>query len=139
MGSIWQLRLSASTGKTGNLVLIFSRQGKDRAFCCNIGNSLETHGKYFDKNYVLIFIKNLALFYSALYSQIYFNLLPLVICTIFICVFTRLSMFAWLSTFSVSKVLEKFTVSADQIIQALTISLSASLYNKSVDISWWDP
>ena len=35
------------TGKTGNLVLTFSRQGKHREFCCNTGNFFETQGKYF--------------------------------------------------------------------------------------------
>ena len=35
------------TGKTGNLVLTFSRQGKHREFCCNTGKILETQGKYF--------------------------------------------------------------------------------------------
>ena len=35
------------TGKTGNLVLTFSRQGKHRKFCCNTGKIFETQGKYF--------------------------------------------------------------------------------------------
>ena len=35
------------TGKTGNLVLTFSRQGKHREFCFNTGKVLETQGKYF--------------------------------------------------------------------------------------------
>ena len=35
------------TGKTGNLVLTFSRQGKHREFCCNTGKFFETQGKYF--------------------------------------------------------------------------------------------
>ena len=35
------------TGKTGNLVLTFSRQGKHREFCCNTGKIFETQGKYF--------------------------------------------------------------------------------------------
>ena len=35
------------TGKTGNLGLTFSRQGKHREFCCNTGNVFETQGKYF--------------------------------------------------------------------------------------------
>ena len=34
-------------GKTGNLVLTFSRQGKHREFCFNTGKVLETRGKYF--------------------------------------------------------------------------------------------
>ena len=35
------------TGKTGNLVLTFSRQGKHREFFCNTGKVFETQGKYF--------------------------------------------------------------------------------------------
>ena len=35
------------TGKTGNLVLTFSRQGKHREFCYNTGKVFETQGKYF--------------------------------------------------------------------------------------------
>ena len=35
------------TGKTGNLDLTFSRQGKHREFCCNTGKVFETQGKYF--------------------------------------------------------------------------------------------
>ena len=35
------------TGKTGNLVLTFSRQGKHREFCFNTGKIFETQGKYF--------------------------------------------------------------------------------------------
>ena len=38
---------TGKTGKTGNLVLTFSRQGKYREFCCNTGNIFETQGKYF--------------------------------------------------------------------------------------------
>ena len=34
------------TGKTGNLVLTFSRHGKHREFCCNTGKFFETQGKY---------------------------------------------------------------------------------------------
>ena len=34
------------TGKTGNLVLTFSRQGKHREFCANTGKNLLTQGKY---------------------------------------------------------------------------------------------
>ena len=30
------------TGKTGNLVLTFSRQGKHREFCCDTGKVFET-------------------------------------------------------------------------------------------------
>ena len=39
------------TGKTGNLVLNFSRQGKHREFCCNTGKILETQGKYILTDY----------------------------------------------------------------------------------------
>ena len=39
------------TGKTGNLVLIFSRQGKHREFCSDTGKNLLTQGKYFDCDY----------------------------------------------------------------------------------------
>ena len=35
------------TGKTGNLVLTFSRQGKHREFCFDTGKKFETQGKYF--------------------------------------------------------------------------------------------
>ena len=35
------------SGKTGNLVLTFSRQGKHREFCYNTGKVFETQGKYF--------------------------------------------------------------------------------------------
>ena len=34
-------------GKTGNLVLTFSRQGKHREFCFDTGKNSETQGKYF--------------------------------------------------------------------------------------------
>ena len=39
------------TGKTGNLVLTFSRQGKHREFCSETGKNLPTQGKYLDCNY----------------------------------------------------------------------------------------
>ena len=39
------------TGKTGNLVLTFSRQGKHREFCSDTGKNLLTQGKYFDCDY----------------------------------------------------------------------------------------
>ena len=42
-------------------------------------------------------------------------------------------MFAWLSTFSISKVLEKLTVSTDQIIQALRKLVCMFLYNNCWD------
>ena len=35
------------TGKTGNLVITFSRQGKHREFCYNTGKVFKTQGKYF--------------------------------------------------------------------------------------------
>ena len=35
------------TGKTGYLVLTFSRQGKHREFCCKTGKIFEIQGKYF--------------------------------------------------------------------------------------------
>ena len=35
------------TGKTGNLVLTFSIQGKHREFCFDTGKNFETQGKYF--------------------------------------------------------------------------------------------
>ena len=38
---------TGKTGKTGNLVLTFSRQGKHREFCFDTGKSFETQGKYF--------------------------------------------------------------------------------------------
>ena len=31
------IRVATAQGKTGNLVLTFSRQGKHREFCCNTG------------------------------------------------------------------------------------------------------
>ena len=39
---------TGKTGKTGNLTLTFSRQGKHREFCCDTGKIVETQGKYFD-------------------------------------------------------------------------------------------
>ena len=39
---------TGKTGKTGNLTLTFSRQGKHREFCCDTGKIFETQGKYFD-------------------------------------------------------------------------------------------
>ena len=38
---------TGKTGKTGNLVLPFSRQGKHREFCFDTGKNFETQGKYF--------------------------------------------------------------------------------------------
>ena len=40
-----------STGKMGNLVLTFSRQGKHRKFCSDTGKNLLTQGKYLDCDY----------------------------------------------------------------------------------------
>ena len=42
-----QLQGGHGTGKTGNLVLTFSRQGKHREFCFDTGKNFETQGKYF--------------------------------------------------------------------------------------------
>ena len=39
------------TGKTGNLVLTFSRQGKHREFGSDTGKNLLTQGKYLDCDY----------------------------------------------------------------------------------------
>ena len=39
------------TGKTGNLVLTFSRQGKHREFGSDTGKILLTQGKYLDCDY----------------------------------------------------------------------------------------
>ena len=39
------------TGKTGNLVLTFSRQGKHREFSSDTGKNLLTQGKYLDWDY----------------------------------------------------------------------------------------
>ena len=47
------------TGKTGNLVLSFSRQGKHREFCCGTGRNIETQGKYLT---VIIKIKSMFIF-----------------------------------------------------------------------------
>ena len=38
---------TGKTGKTGNLVITFSRQGKHREFCFDTGKNSETQGKYF--------------------------------------------------------------------------------------------
>ena len=42
---------TGKTGKTGNLVLTFSRQGKHREFCSDTGKNLLTQGKYLDCDY----------------------------------------------------------------------------------------
>ena len=42
------------TGKTGNLVLTFSRQGKHREFCSDTGENLLTQGKYLDCDYLYV-------------------------------------------------------------------------------------
>ena len=39
------------TGKTGNLVRTFSREGKHREFCSDTGKNLLTQGKYLDCDY----------------------------------------------------------------------------------------
>ena len=41
----YQLQGGHGTGKTGNLVLTFSRQGKHGEFCCNTEKIFETQGK----------------------------------------------------------------------------------------------
>ena len=44
----WKYRQGGhGTGKTGNLVLTFSRQGKHKEFCYDTGKVFETQGKYF--------------------------------------------------------------------------------------------
>ena len=42
---------TGKTGKTGNLVLTFSRQGKHRELCSDTGKNLLTQGKYLDCDY----------------------------------------------------------------------------------------
>ena len=42
---------TGKTGKTGNLVLTFSRQGKHREFGSDTGKNLLTQGKYLDCDY----------------------------------------------------------------------------------------
>ena len=44
---IIKLQGGHGTGKTGNLVLTFSRQGKHREFCSSTGKIFKTQGKYF--------------------------------------------------------------------------------------------
>ena len=44
-------RVATAQGKTGNLVLTFSRQGKHREFCSDTGKNLLTQGKYLDCDY----------------------------------------------------------------------------------------
>ena len=44
---VMQLQGGHGKGKTGNLVLTFSRQGKHREFCFDTGKNSETQGKYF--------------------------------------------------------------------------------------------
>ena len=39
------------TGKTGSLILTFSRQGKNREFCSDTGENLLIQGKYLDYDY----------------------------------------------------------------------------------------
>ena len=76
------------TGKTGNLVLTFSRQGKHRQFCSDTGKNLLTQGKYLDcdylhKKYVYYFK-----FQKFLTSEYYIHLFPHAIWPNFTCVFT---------------------------------------------------
>ena len=47
MAKVFKFQGGHGTGKTGNLVLTFSRQGKHREFCFDTGKNLETQGKYF--------------------------------------------------------------------------------------------
>ena len=52
MTIVWSIKFVPTqgghgTGKTGNLALTFSRQGKHREFCYNTGKVFETQGKYF--------------------------------------------------------------------------------------------
>ena len=42
---------TGKTGKTRNLVLTFSRQGKHGEFCSDTGKNLLTQGKYLDCDY----------------------------------------------------------------------------------------
>ena len=42
---------TGKTGKTGNFVLTFSRQGKHREFCSDTGKNLLTQGKYLNCDY----------------------------------------------------------------------------------------
>ena len=58
---------TGKTGKTGNLVLTFSRQGKHREFCFDTGKNFETQGKYFSVTQgkyltVIIEIKSMFIF-----------------------------------------------------------------------------
>ena len=46
-----QLQGGHGTGKTRNLVLTFSRQGKHREFGSDTGKNLLTQGKYLDCDY----------------------------------------------------------------------------------------
>ena len=80
------------TGKTGNLVLTFSRQGKHREFCCDTGKKLETQGNYFDcdhkyKKYVYFFkiskFFSLALLGMNLKFKVLYPFPPNTICAIF--------------------------------------------------------
>ena len=81
------------TGKTGNLVLTFSRQGKHREFCCDTGKVFETQGKYFWQ-YTLI---QKACFSSHIFKKILprfarhcFLFQKIVFCTISTSIFTAL-------------------------------------------------
>ena len=47
-GNVFTGQGGHSTGKTWNLVLTFSRQGKHREFCSDTGKNLLTQGKYLD-------------------------------------------------------------------------------------------
>ena len=54
-----ELQGGHGTGKTGNSVLTFSRQGKHREFCFDTGKNSETQGKYLT---VIIKIKSMFIF-----------------------------------------------------------------------------
>ena len=43
--NFYEIQGGHGTGKTGNLVLTFSRQGKHREFCFDTGKNFETQGK----------------------------------------------------------------------------------------------
>ena len=56
------------TGKTGNLVLTFSRQGKHREFCSDTGKNLLTQGKYLDCDYLYVYFFKFQKFLASLCS-----------------------------------------------------------------------
>ena len=85
------------TGKTGNLVLTFSRQGKHGEFCFDTGKNSETQGKYFSVTqgkYLTVIIKIKSMFISKFFSlaslgiSLHFKVLSTFASTCFICYFT---------------------------------------------------